>query len=189
MRFDGANVLPWQILDECPAEHHNVQRAALRGPHERRCICPRAVELKRRQNRTRAAMARLAIEKELLMRWVIQNPAPLLKRERRIEARTKQQQPLGGRPAGALVLGRCASPEGRALMDQIVDTPGGGTSDHRMRRFRMQMCDRCPFAAKQACAQYVTENEWPAGSWLGMYAGMSPGQRRARAKEESRAAA
>lgn len=160
---------PWRILPECPSENHNTYNASCRGEVDKRCICPRGLEMKRRQYSRRPRPGQLA-EELLLYRW--------RKSQRAVEE--VRSVPFVHTRRGAISppeeirRGACRTREGMRLMDQLLDVKGRKQSaEWRLKA----LCDTCPLVAKEACARWVREAEAPAGSWQGVYAGLTQKER------------
>lgn len=154
---------PWRVLDECPAPKHNtlraregrMGRAATRVPC---CICPGAVELHRRDLQRRSRGQR--------------RPKPIT--TARVGVTSKP-----GRPRVDLSGGTCQTPYGAALVRHYQETAGARQTN--VRKAIRFMCRRCKVA--EACRDYVETYEDPAGSWGGVWAGLTPHERRKRADD------
>lgn len=170
---------PWLVKDTCKAERHNTLTAGRgRVPTGRRggeligekCVCPRALELVEETNekarkRRRGELPKVAPQK----------PA---------DARVKIGRPVGtylpgyvsnskGGPAVMLDgQGLCHTPNGRDIADKVISAaePRG----HWLKLHR-SMCDACP--VQRLCLDWAQRNEEPAGSWDGMYGGLTQRER------------
>jgi len=153
---------PWRILAECPALMHNSQRASTTGPLESRCICPRGLYMAQRRKEGRETSRMRHIEQERAK-----------DRERR---RTVPEYVLnvGGKSAPDLTGARCRTERGRLLLDEAFksnDQRTPGALD-----VARSVCDSCP--VRLPCGEWALRDEKPAGSWGGMYGGMTASQRR-----------
>jgi hypothetical protein len=70
-------------------------------------------------------------------------------------------------------------------MEKYIDAPNTSGEILAAR----DICAACPITTRRACAGWVLANESPPGSWYGMYAGMTPRERRALVKSQRRKAA
>jgi hypothetical protein len=139
---------PWVIDPECEAPKHNsITAAEGRDRTGIRCCCPRANALRVRRNSGRD---RKPPKKPSEYRHI---PAP---------KKVTVVQP-------DLSAGACRPPVAAMVFDRAFD------SSMAYREAR-SICDACPLRDR-ACFSYVKEAEQPPGSWGGVWAGMSPGQR------------
>jgi len=151
---------PWRILPDCPALLHNTMRAATQGAAEHRCVCPRGLVMKGRYvQQKNASRARRNQEKP-----------------RGPQASTIMYLNNVRRPANTPSLtGPCKTPEGLELADRVLSGRSGSVELHRL------MCQLCP--TLQRCRTWVLEEEVPAGSWGGMYGGLTVTDRRRMARK------
>lgn len=175
---------PWMVLPNCPAPRHNTLTAG-RGRMSagrrhtevigEKCICPHALELveatneKARQKRRRRRRGELP-------------PGPTSKTP--VDAQVPVKRPVGtylpgyvsnsrGGPAASLDgQGLCRTSNGRDIADRVISAtePRG----HWLKLHR-SMCDACP--VQQRCLDWAQRNEEPAGSWDGMYGGLTQRER------------
>ncbi len=178
---------PWLVLAGCPGMLHNTARAAMIGPAEGRCICPRGLELKRwagmpRSRRMKDPM--VAADATLLARMRKERPDAFTRQPRRYRVPTTapgnpaslyMTNTKGGRQPSALERGYCRTPEGMTLVDDIWEAKASKATKEQ--RFKDQMCANCPLTAARACLSWAMENESPAGAWEGVYGGLSPAER------------
>ena len=163
---------PWRISQFCEASRHNSLRHGRSRAGGPRCTCPRAVLLVAAENL-----------------------------RRRMEGYGKMPQkrkPQGGREprsrAGAQITGAwvpqgvrvpdlseglCRQPFGMKIVDKVL-TLNGGAGSKAVQEHR-DLCSSCPVLDR--CKDYITKAEVPAGSWHGVWGGMSQGDRRALARE------
>lgn len=78
-----------------------------------------------------------------------------------------------GRPPEDLWRGSCLDPVGVKIMDYYLAGRSGGVEMAR------RMCNSCPVIAE--CGAWVARAEKPAGKWDGMYAAMTPSERKQQA--------
>lgn len=174
----------YPIKPDCPAPRHNTLNAARgvksKSSTSRRnagcqvsgfppCICDRAVELneifkaKRRERYGKRKDAPV-------------DPArKLAETERKRRAAILNMLAAAPRPTVEppdFTKAECRTPWGVMAMDGYVDSP---QSDGRMTAAR-GVCKVCPL--NTTCRTWVIAEERPAGSWGGMYAGMTPQNRR-----------
>lgn len=164
---------PWRIKQECKAINHNAWRSAARGPRETRCICPRGMDLAKQERRDRKQREREPSLAPRVRRYAgdgtnrvvsgnpwasVEGAAYMNNDTRRVEAPDHSR-------------GLCTSTaSGRVAAMLVFDQPGSA-SGARMRR----ICDNCPI--RPECQRWVLSNETPAGSWGGMYGGLSVSER------------
>lgn len=152
---------PWLILEHCLAENHNTVHSSQAGKGRIRCICPHAVSLKKDRDRAWGETRRRD-KKEEARRLLTE------KANREIEAVQRIAAPRKG--AG----GRTPRLELAACRGQY-DTVDAAYSSDRAYGAARELCGLCPVL--QACDRYITDAEEPAGSWGGVWAGMSPRER------------
>ena len=179
----------YPIKPDCPAPRHNTLNAA-RGVKSKSssgrringrqvsgfppCICDHAVELnkafmtKRRarygaRKSAPADPAKVLANAERTRRNAILNNLAAMSATRR------------GVETPDLAAGECRTLRGMVTMDNYVDWP---QSEGRVGAAR-GVCGACRLSV--ACEAWVIAAEQPAGSWGGMYAGMTPQNRRDRA--------
>ncbi len=157
----------WPVKPDCPAPKHNTLRAATgrlagQGGGFPKCVCDRALELLEidRKNR-REANRRPTVE-------MIYSKA----------GRAPATRSIADTPE-SMRNGACTTPDGFWVMDAYQDRPNEAAIAEHARA----LCFSCP--AKGDCLQYIVDVEQPPGTWAGMYAGLSPAQRRAAAKRRS----
>lgn len=130
-----------------------------------RCICPggrAAIEVDNASRRARAAQERLrrpaeSLREKALKRKTFATPAVVVSVVR----------------VPDLEKGACRTAWGLKIADRMLDRPSAqATQQHR------DMCSYCPVLLR--CEEYVLAAEKPAGSWAGVWAGMSPRERRER---------
>jgi hypothetical protein len=165
---------PWRILPECPARLHNSLSAGRgRNPRTRaeihtRCICPRTLVLVLADN-VKARVRRLN-RKELAA------SAPV----------TVRRKPLPPTPAYLsnvkkveipdLMAGLCRTRIGQQIMDLASEVETGSLALFRKQAAKAMCEEECPVYA--ACLAWITSGtEQPAGSWGGIYAGMTATER------------
>ena len=157
---------PWKIEDDCPAPTHNslsaargraytrtVEGALARRADVPKCICPgaiRAINYDNAMRRERAANGNV---------------------QRQHEGRLGAWVPMGVRMPD-MSDGTCASEFGRRIMDDVID--GRGTRGVAAAK---DLCSFCPIKYTK-CGPYVRKAEQPAGSWAGVWAGMTPNDRK-----------
>jgi hypothetical protein len=153
---------PWLVLDECPADRHNTLSASKgrfctsRGRSvsgRPKCICPRARWWLARENEQR----RRSEQERGVNRNNIRVPSFM--------SNTLAQ----GMPD--LRAGKCRSKSGR----EKIDAAEGRLPTSKEVLEARFMCAECPVF--DACGDWVTRDEKPAGSWGLMYAGMTPRER------------
>lgn len=168
---------PWLVLAECPATLHNSVRA-VRGASTGgvRCICPHGIDLwqadlKRERDRKKAL--RFGISPKPHTRTV-NTLKPAVKPSylsNMAEGVRPPEMPTGERVP-------CRWPSNRAVVDRAIAATRGPAV-----RAAQMLCEQCPLASKQECLRWITDAEKPAGSWGGVYAGMTGAQRRQAALE------
>lgn len=158
---------PWAIDPECQARNHNSLAAAKGGGSNRGnpcCLCPRAKFIRRAEaakyrQRYRDRMGKMESGE------VVRGNLRLL-----VE---KMPQPVNEAPP-AMPRAVCRTERGTNLMMRAFDAPlsyaGQSTRDQAK-----TLCAGCPERFK--CAEYVADNEFPAGSWGGVWAGKDPWNR------------
>ncbi len=143
---------PWMILADCPAYFgHNTVNAAearRRGPA---CVCPHALDLRKKRKAQRSKRGVVTPRKH----------TPTL-----VAAPITIPQP-------DLSAGLCTSPVGASIIDATFD------SKYAFGR-AVVMCQKCPL--RDSCEEYVLTAESPPGAWGGVWGGLTPADRRKRAK-------
>ena len=76
-----------------------------------------------------------------------------------------------------MIDGSCRSDTGRHIMDRFFDAPMGDKSTAKDKARRL--CGGCSVLAE--CDEWITRAEYPAGAWHGMFAALTPLERRRRA--------
>lgn len=147
--LDGGG--PWRVLPECEATRHNTVRAADGRNTEIRCICPRALD-------------------------VFRERADKRNRVRKREGRPPRAEKQSGivkveQRAPDLSTGTCTKPRFREVMDDAI-----GTVLESKLQVARDVCSYCP--VEQACKTWVIGQEKPAGSWGGVWGGLSVRERR-----------
>lgn len=180
----------YPIKPDCPAPRHNTLNAARgvksKSSTSRRnhgcqvsgfppCICDHAVEL------NKAYMARRRERYGKRKDAPVDPARQLAESERR--RRAALLNALAAAPRSAVeppdfTDAECRTPRGVVTMDAYMDAPQSEGSVAAARA----VCKACPLNA--ACRAWVIAGERPAGSWGGMYAGMTPQNRRDRAITE-----
>jgi len=79
-----------------------------------------------------------------------------------------------GIPPAELIGGACRTPQGVAIMDKYMDAPMGDKSVAS--KNARSLCRRCQVLA--ACEAWIMRAESSPGAWHGMYAGMTPKERK-----------
>jgi transcription factor WhiB len=143
---------PWRILADCPAPAHNTEEAAT-SCTQPRCVCPRALDIKEHVAERKRAFRMSAARKG-------RQPGSTNTPPYWLNVRT------GHAAVPDLADGACRTPAGLAVLDR------GGNAAAR------QLCATCPFATKYKCANWALSEELPAGSWGGVYGGMTPLERK-----------
>jgi Transcription factor WhiB len=146
---------PWAVLADCPAKYHNTLNAARRAAHGGKCVCPGG-----------AAM----IERERV--YQSGRPARRILIDSPLRAPQYEQNYKTSGAVPDLSKGSCRKPWGRPLLDAAAAVQYRGDAT----RSAQFMCSRCP--VRKRCGEWVAQAEDPAGSWGGIYAGMTPHQRR-----------
>lgn len=156
---------PWRILDECEAPKHNTLRAHA-GRHGRdatrtiRCYCPGSLAL---------------YANDIVRRKVAKyrpRPRPIIVSETVPHA--MRVPDLSAAP--------CRTARGAELVKLWQRSTG--TGQQRVGRAVSWMCNRrCP--VRERCELFTQVNEYPAGSWGGIYAGRNPAERKADAVRRS----
>jgi hypothetical protein len=152
---------PWRILPECPSLLHNSTNSATSGPSEMRCVCPRALALKKVRNARRCA----ASDQTRAQRRAKGEP-------------TRGYRPVAPKPTPGFALsepfepsdirfGACANERGQAMMDRLLGAKGGERGP-LTRLMKETMCSRCPARAMRACLQIGIDTRSP-----GVYGGLS----------------
>lgn len=83
-----------------------------------------------------------------------------------------------GRPPAELINAACRTVAGIAIMDRYFDALMGDGSIARVAA--RKLCASC--LVRDECDAWITRAENPAGAWHGMYAGLTPSERRHRAE-------
>jgi len=182
------NLEPWMIVAWCDANTHNSMRVATNPKRGPRCICPRALALNdefNRERRERAQSAARAIE--------LGRARQARMREQEIASGQTMRVARAGRAGRVfgesksvripdLTGGACTTAYGYVIVDEARDTGNGG---EKARIKLKALCQTCPLSVFKACEKWVLEAEYPVGSWGGVYAGMSTGDRiRRKANEQ-----
>jgi len=153
---------PWRILDNCLAPLHNSLRAAEGRNRAPRCICPRALVIRRaRQNRWNELRSARRVEGRAIK--TIQ-PGHMIPRANKVtEPMPDMSQAL------------CRRPDMMKVMDKGFGT-GVSEGAQAARQAAKDVCSFCPIA-ETVCGPYVERAEKPAGSWGGIWAGRDPWER------------
>lgn len=180
----------YPIKPDCPAPRHNTLNAArgvkskssnLRKNHGCQmsgfppCICDHAVEL------NKAFMAKRRTMYGKRKSAPVDPARQLAESERRRRMAILNALAAAPRPAVEppdFTEAACRTPRGVMIMDAYMDAPQSEGSVAAARG----VCEACPLNA--TCRAWVIADERPAGSWGGMYAGMTPRNRRDRAIAE-----
>ncbi len=168
LQFIGGG--PWVVSNLCRATKHNTVSAARgqRIPGRARCMCPRALVLLEEYK----ANGALKAGKRL--------PGSRRKSGPHLSVPIYMSNIVGvGMPD--LLGGLCQREAGQRLAAAAVD-------GRRVQEMK-DLCTFCP--VRQKCEEWVLADETPAGSWGGVYAGMSVADRRrvTKAKQNQEAAA
>lgn len=175
-------VAAYPVKPDCPAPRHNTLNAA-RGvrsysnkfQHRQvtgfpKCVCDRAVQLNDAFLARRRAMHGRRLETFTPERTVTES-----ERARRAELLTtlaEMPRPAVPTPDFVGAGAACATEAGIVAMDNYIDSPKTPWAVDMARR----LCnDKCPI--KDACGAWVIASERYAGSWGGMYAGLTPRER------------
>lgn len=171
-RFEGRVVIPswwtgpWQILEECPADGHNVLSRIVRpiGGNSRKCVCPRAESL-------------YAVH--LGKRKAQRDSAPKRERDRskssagipysRILSLNPKKNHSYAAPDWRNAV--CRQPWALPYVDAAFDGKG------QLPKMQMvNICEGyCPL--RKVCRAWVLAEESPAGSWGGVWGGLTPDDR------------
>lgn len=167
--WNRVNRRVWPVLDNCPAPRHNSLRAAYgrsttkaerlanngQDTHHPPCICPRSLDLKRAEYRRKSAERSERRNSDSVASWAYMKNI-------KTDVRTIEM-PTGG---------ACSSTEGMRAIDALFDKAG----DRRSLIARVKtLCYACPVIA--SCETWVRTKELRPGSWPGIYAGLTPGER------------
>lgn len=163
---------PWRILAECPAKLHNTVRA-VRGASTGgvRCICPRGIDL------WQADLKRERERKQALKHGI--SPKPHTRKVNTLKSgvlpsyltNIGQNVRPPEMPTGERI--PCRWPSNRAVVDRAIAATRGPAV-----RAAQALCEQCPIASKQECLRWITDAEEPAGSWGGVYAGLTAADRK-----------
>lgn len=150
----------WPVNPECPAPKHNTLRASKgrdgsTGEKLPPCVCAHAVEVLAADKRKRAEA----------------NRRPDIDRGRNTAEKRAASRAIANMP-DSMRQGGCVKPYGVKTMDRYQDRPNDGATVAEAKA----LCDSCP--AWDDCLMYIRNAERPAGTWHGMYAGMTPAERR-----------
>jgi hypothetical protein len=160
---------PWLILDHCRAEKHNTLRAAEGWKAGRRsqdrCVCPRAAAIwvafleERRKKQAADYHRKKPADKKDVFRGT---PVYVQNVKQGVDVPNLQEAP-------------CRTDEGRFVMDNASESRQAG-----WRNQAVELCLGCKVMVK--CAEWVLAAEDPPGSWGGVYAAMTTGDRRREAE-------
>lgn len=172
---------PWRILDDCPSPvTHNTLNAARGVTYIRatgrsrrqvvaKCICPGGQRAIKRDNEARR------------LRTITANERNGSTRAHHVHKREAAGEYV---PAGVrmpdLSGGACQTPLGRTTLDAALSLNGG--AGKKAVQAAKDLCSFCPVAVAAKCERYVLAAEQPAGSWAGVWAGMSQSDRRVLAR-------
>ena len=156
---------PWLVLEECGSRTHNTYSAGHKsaGINNGKCICPRAVAIKAASDaakRARAAANRPTGEQRSATR--ARGPEYI---------NNMSQVPAAAMPDFSK--GRCTKPGGKGLMDAAA-IPGPGQGQ-RIKAAKWMCLKACVVRAE--CLAWIDKAEVPAGSWGGIYAGLTAKER------------
>ena len=159
---------PWRILDECLSSRHNTLNSA-RGRSYTRvsgqwvirkvapCVCP-------------GARHAVAVDNAGRRRRMI--AAAEIPATQKVSASKALYWVPDGVTMPDLSAGACTSMLGRRIMDIAIDGPGSAGV-----RQAKALCAACPLRESK-CRPYILAAEQPAGSWRGVWAGMTQSERR-----------
>lgn len=149
---------PWRILEECPADGHNITTRARGAEGRPRCICPRARALKEEYDKYR----------RVFDKGVRDTRPP------EVELPTAGPRNIKHHSAPNWYHAVCRKPENYAIVDAGFDA--GKNADAALGRIKAKdLCRSCPL--RKACASWALQEEDPAGSWGGVWGGMDPWDR------------
>ena len=74
--------------------------------------------------------------------------------------------------------GECRTAHGLIAMDDYADNPKSATATRRAKA----VCESCPVHVRRDCQDYIRRAEPIPGAWPVMYAGLTPQERRQRAR-------
>lgn len=153
---------PWRILDDCPSMFHNTLHSAL-GRHAggQKCTCPRALHLKatRRQNGQKLKAKPPSDPLWNYSRFLYMAPAVV-------------KEPMPAEMGQAA----CRDGEGLAYADDGMDRHMTKAGVQKREGAKAWCHLACPVI--EVCAGYAKRNEFPAGSWGGVWGGLDPWERR-----------
>jgi hypothetical protein len=195
---------PWRVLAHCRAPRHNTAHAASGKGEAPRCVCPHAVALHLaahpeayprigvpyaiRDSCEALAHNTLAAAKHNPLRcWCFGARKALAEYRRRSEHNRyrsgkkkagliKAVKPvLISIPAPDWRRGLCRTERGQAIADGGF-AEGVSVQSFVARDWAKAQCEECPLLL--VCDAWVTKQEKPAGSWLGVWGGKDPFDRK-----------
>lgn len=159
------------VTPQCPSPFHHTARAGEgragsdrdRRINHPKCVCPYTLQLLARSHEKRSERA--IVQRKSEGRVYLNN------------VDTTVRRPDFAAGGAACVV----TTAGVVAMEQYMDNPQAEGCTREARN----VCISCPMLVK--CDAWVTRAEVPASSWGGMYAGMTPSQRHARAEKREAA--
>ncbi len=167
---------PWRILADCPATGHNTYRAA--RDLKPMCVCPRAAAIREEENEKRRQ--RYALDEKGRPR------PPLIDRNNKLPGYfTNVAVPQRDWPD--FRRGLCRTARGALIVDAYLNRNASAPLKKRVTEDHQEMCLQCPLMIK--CAEWIMKAEKTAGSWGGIYGGLTPLQREKAARKRRAEAA